>query len=179
MRRYGNVDRALTDDLIQETYVRLCKDDCKALRQFEHRHQNSIYGFIKVVAASVVMDHFRSYAAEKRSGEVASLSEDCVSVIPSRQEDLDHPLLMREISVQLERITENERDRSIFWLYYQQGYSANDISKIPGIHLSAKGVESCILRLTQALRREMNIQTVKKDQGDEGLLSQPPLGEVR
>jgi RNA polymerase sigma-70 factor (ECF subfamily) len=154
MRRYGESNPAVADDLIQECYLRLCKDECRALRQFEHRHEESIFGFVKVVAASVAMDHFRARNA-------------------------DAAILMKQISFRLERITENQRDRAIFWLYYQQGYTANDISKIPGIALSAKGVESCILRLTQALRREMNFQRVKSNAKDEGLLTSPPLGEVR
>jgi RNA polymerase sigma-70 factor (ECF subfamily) len=179
MRRYGESNPSVADDLIQECYLRLCKDECRALRQFEHRHEEAIFGYVKVVAASVAMDHFRARKAEKRSGEVAMLSDDLVSTVPSQQPDADAAILMKQISFRLERITENQRDRAIFWLYYQQGYTANDISKIPGISLSAKGVESCILRLTQALRREMNFQKVKSDAKDEGLLSSPPLGEVR
>jgi RNA polymerase sigma-70 factor, ECF subfamily len=179
MRRYGESSPALADDLIQECYLRLCKDECRALRQFEHRHEESIFGFVKVVAASVAMDHFRARKAEKRSGEVAPLSDDQVSGMPSPQPDADAAILMKQISLRLERITESQRDRAIFWLYYQQGHSASDISKIPGIALSAKGVESCILRLTQALRREMNFQRIKSDAKDEGVLSSPPLGEVK
>jgi RNA polymerase sigma-70 factor (ECF subfamily) len=44
------------------------------------------------------------------------------------------------------------RDRNLFWLYYRQGLTAEAISRIPAIGLSAKGAESAIGRLTRLLR---------------------------
>jgi len=48
--------------------------------------------------------------------------------------------------------TVSVRDRNLFWLYYRQGLTADAISRIPAIGLSAKGVESALLRLTRLLR---------------------------
>ena len=48
--------------------------------------------------------------------------------------------------------TVSARDRNLFWLYYRQGLTAEAISRIPAIGLSAKGVESALLRLTRLLR---------------------------
>jgi RNA polymerase sigma-70 factor (ECF subfamily) len=50
--------------------------------------------------------------------------------------------------------TESKRDRTIFWLYYRQGFSAREIAELPGLGLTQKGVESCIHRLTNMLRAE-------------------------
>jgi RNA polymerase sigma-70 factor (ECF subfamily) len=44
------------------------------------------------------------------------------------------------------------RDSAIFWLYYQQGWTAKDISELPYIDLQVKGVESALLRLTRIVR---------------------------
>jgi RNA polymerase sigma-70 factor (ECF subfamily) len=48
-----------------------------------------------------------------------------------------------------------ERDRALFWLYYLQGYTAEEIAGIPGVGLSAKGVESALRRVTVWLRNEV------------------------
>src|SRR5205807_605590 len=69
-RRCIPVSAALIDDLVQETYLRLCENQCRYLRTFESRHKEAIYGFIKVVAATVTMDYFRSQKARKRGNAV-------------------------------------------------------------------------------------------------------------
>jgi RNA polymerase sigma-70 factor (ECF subfamily) len=55
----------------------------------------------------------------------------------------------------VERITETERDKLVFLLYYRQGFTAKAIAELPGIQLSEKGVESCLLRLTRHLRQHI------------------------
>ena len=49
-----------------------------------------------------------------------------------------------------------ERDRAIFWLYYLQGLTAEEIAELPVAGLSAKGVESALRRVTSWLRKEID-----------------------
>lgn len=49
----------------------------------------------------------------------------------------------------------NERDRAVFWFYYRQGLTAEEIAALPTIGLSAKGVESALRRITTWLRKEL------------------------
>jgi DNA-directed RNA polymerase specialized sigma24 family protein len=48
-----------------------------------------------------------------------------------------------------------ERDRSLFWLYYLQGLTAEEIARQPSAGLTAKGVESALRRVTTWLRAEI------------------------
>jgi RNA polymerase sigma-70 factor (ECF subfamily) len=48
-----------------------------------------------------------------------------------------------------------ERDRALFWLYYRQGYTAEEIARISAAGLTAKGVESALRRVTAWLRDEV------------------------
>ena len=48
-----------------------------------------------------------------------------------------------------------ERDRTIFWLYYLQGLTAEEIAGLPASDLSAGGVESALRRITTWLRKEL------------------------
>src|SRR5690349_21281985 len=60
MRRWRKPCPFVVDDLVQETYLKLCANDFKCLREFVCEHESALYGFLKVVASHVVHDHFRS-----------------------------------------------------------------------------------------------------------------------
>jgi RNA polymerase sigma-70 factor, ECF subfamily len=147
--RYGASNASLVDDLVQDTYLRLCRDGCRALRNFQAQHDEAIFGYIKVIAASVALDHFRARTALKRGLETeeneAALD---ASVSPG---SIEQAALLNQLDERL-KATETERDCTVFWLYYRQGFTAKDIAAIAGLGLSAKGVESCIYRLTKSLR---------------------------
>ncbi len=83
-RHYGEPSRFQTDDLIQDTYLKLCEDDSRLLRSFRPRCEGSIYGFLKVVAANVVHDRFKSVRATKRG---AAQTEAIIENSPNRPEN--------------------------------------------------------------------------------------------
>jgi RNA polymerase sigma factor (sigma-70 family) len=180
IRRYGESNPSLADDLVQETFLRLCKDDSKALRQFEQRHEDAIFGYLKVVAASVTMDHFRSLGAQKRRGDRLAESEEAIDLHVSTPANAEQSLMLREIDQCIERVSDSKRDQTIFWLYYQQGFTAKDIAQLPNIGLTAKGIESCIYRLTKAVRQAVLVhQSTDKQQKSKGERPPSTLGEVR
>src|SRR6201996_5356 len=51
---------AIVDDLVQETFLRLCADDCRLLRNFVPREPDSIVGDLKVLAANVTHERLRN-----------------------------------------------------------------------------------------------------------------------
>jgi len=149
VRRHGAPSPALIDDLVQETYLRLCKDNCRTLREFRAQHDEAIFGYIKVIATSVALDHYRARATHKRRDEVEDDGTNLEASTSSAT--IEQTALLKELDRHLAS-TESQRDRTIFWLYYRQGYTAKDIAAMPNLGLTHKGVESCIYRLTQALR---------------------------
>jgi RNA polymerase sigma-70 factor, ECF subfamily len=175
VRRYDFSAHGIVDDLVQETFLRLCRDNCKALREFRHRHEAAIFGYVKVVAASVANDHFRQVNAQKRTGELAVDPEVLLTVAVDVGANAEDSLLLREVENCLESITENERDRKIFWRYYRQGLTSVEIAALPGVELSAKGVESCLLRLLKAIRLRMAPPATPP----EGFERPSALGEIR
>lgn len=150
LRRSGMHTVAAVDDLVQDTYLRLCRDNFRVLRDFEARHEEAIFGYLKVIAMSVALDYTRSRSTQKRGGEVAD--DDLLDRTGTSATSIEDAAALGEIERFLEE-TESERDRTIFWLYYRQGYTARDIAALPGLGLTQKGVESCVYRLTQALRK--------------------------
>jgi DNA-directed RNA polymerase specialized sigma24 family protein len=154
---------SLVDDMVQETYLRLCLNDFRALRHFVVRHENSVFGFLKVVASNTVRDHFRGVNSRKRGSGVTDILLDCGSLAQPTD-----PPLVAERRVLVQRVYDcleayvngpnSVRDRMIFWLYYKNGMTAKAISGIPSISLSVKGVESTIWRLVHLCRVKLNSQ---------------------
>jgi RNA polymerase sigma-70 factor (ECF subfamily) len=154
-QRYGEASRAVIEDLVQETYAKLCKDRCRALSDFDPRHEEAFYGMVKVTAANVARDYFRAFTARKRgSGKPqAEVPEELPS--SSQEAAIERSVLLAEIDKILSTITSSPRDREIFWLFYRHGFTANDIASIPTYGLTPKGVESLILRLRTQLRAKL------------------------
>src|SRR5438132_1314847 len=65
-QRWGSTSPALVDDLIQETYLKICADRKRLLNEFTPEHPEAFYGYLKVITANVVHDHFRGQHARKR-----------------------------------------------------------------------------------------------------------------
>ena len=161
--RYGDSSKQTVDDLIQETYLKLCADDFRILRGFEEQRPDAFIGYVKVMAANVARDHFKSSYTKKRgAGQVEQLEVDFVppagdDALGSAQ-SIERAVLIEEITRHLDLSVagpERERNSRIFWLHYRSGLSARAIADLPGISLTTKGVESIILRITKDLRGRM------------------------
>jgi RNA polymerase sigma-70 factor, ECF subfamily len=153
---------SLVDDLVHDTYMKLMANGLRALREFDFEHENAVFGFLKTVASNVVMDHFRNLYSKKRGSGLADLSLEEASVFaPASQgstRQVDREILLHEIDEVLKSQTSEPnfvRDYSIFWLYYQHGFTAKAISRLPSVQLTVKGVESTLLRLTKLVRARM------------------------
>jgi RNA polymerase sigma-70 factor (ECF subfamily) len=76
-RLRGEPSAPLLDDLVQDTYLKLCECNHRLLQSFEPQHEDSIYGFVKAVAANVVTDHFKSaYAARRGASQTKAMPEE-------------------------------------------------------------------------------------------------------
>ena len=177
--QWGEIPQQVVDDLVQDTYLKLCTNKCRQLLEFAARHPDAILGYVKTIAVNVAHDHFKSTHSQKRgSGEVIQVMEDAEpKAAPSQrggQEAMEREVLFKQIDECIESCLEGpdrDRDRTIFWLYYQQGMTARDIAALPTIGLSAKGIESVIGRVIRLLRERMvgmQIQIRSKAPGEEG-----------
>jgi RNA polymerase sigma-70 factor (ECF subfamily) len=147
------------DDLVQDTFVKLCDNNYKALRNFSFKDDHGFFGFLKVVASHVVEDYFRGSKSGKRGGGVEEEDIEEVRIAaplrPSSLQPAERAILMGQIERCLAKLASEPnfaRDHDIFWLYYRQGLTAKAISQLPGIRLGTKGVESTLLRLTRYVK---------------------------
>jgi RNA polymerase sigma-70 factor (ECF subfamily) len=155
--RWGPVTTAVVDDLVQETYVKLCIEEFRRLREFESRHENAIYGYLKSVAYTVTLDHFKVHYAVKRGARWRSSSDFESSLRGAGQESsVESKILLRELEEIAGHAAEGQGDRLVFDLYFRQGYTTRKIAKIPALGLSQKGVESCLRRLTERVKKKVS-----------------------
>ena len=105
--QWGGIPQQVVDDLVQETYLKLCANKCRLLRDFAVQHPEALPGYIKTIAVNVTHDHFKSLHSQKRgSGETAQFLEDVEP--PARSGDLggqaamEREVLLKEIDDCLE-----------------------------------------------------------------------------
>jgi RNA polymerase sigma-70 factor (ECF subfamily) len=170
-RRWGENAQAVVDDLVQETYLKLCSDQARILRDFRSSHPDAIFGFLKVVAANVANDHFKRLHTGKRGADVTGPWEHAERAAkaggPGDPASMERAMLIQEIDsyLHLEVSPETrERDCAIFSLYYRQGWTAKEIAALPSIGLSVKGVESILHRLMRLVRSHL-VEAGRKGSG--------------
>ena len=176
--RFGDSSNRTVDDLIQDTYLKLCAHHFRLLREFDHRHPNAFLGFLQVVARNVARDFFKRKRIET---DVEPLPEYHTPGLNLKSPD-DHLLVERKLLIQeVERHVDvcvkgpdQDRNRRIFWLRHQAGLSAAEIARLPGINLTHKGVESLNMRILHCVRERMAArkpeQPDTKPKPDEGIL---------
>jgi RNA polymerase sigma-70 factor (ECF subfamily) len=160
------------EDIVQEVFLKLCEHERRILRDFEPRGEDSFLGLLRTITGSVANDYFRRLNSTKRGGKVITMSlleEAAPSSAESRTQVVaqpagSSPVARMQQSTLLAQLDQKlreaplqiaERDRALFWLYYHQGYTAEEIAQISAAGLSTKGVESALRRVTVWLRNEV------------------------
>jgi RNA polymerase sigma-70 factor, ECF subfamily len=163
LRRWGELSTVLLDDLLQETYVALCANDYRLLRQFLERHPDSLEAMLRVVAANVTHDQIRARNSQKRGGDPNKAFADLQLEAATPDDEtrrIEREVQLDEIDRMLQRAPKpisSWRDRQIFWLHFRAGMSAQAISEQPFVQLTAKGVETSLYRTLEFVRKGFKI----------------------
>jgi len=159
---------ATVDDIAQEVFLKLCEQERRILRGFEPRGEDSFFGLLRTVTASVASDYFRRLHSTKRGGKAVTLqiaeedgplpAEAAHSGGAHSAGKMHRATLLAQLDERLRSAPEtvSERDRALFWLYYLQGFTAEEIARVSGAGLTAKGVESALRRVTAWLRGQVH-----------------------
>jgi RNA polymerase sigma-70 factor, ECF subfamily len=168
LRRSGEVSTVLVDDLVQDTYVALCANGYRLLREFVEQYPSSLTAMIRVVAANVTHDYIRSKNSRKRGGDLKQVSPDSLPLdrlyADDADEKVDRAIRLQEIDTMLRGLSQPAtagRDRTIFWLHFRFGMSAKAIAQITSFGLTPKGVESSIYRTIDLVRQAFGVAPAK------------------
>lgn len=153
-RQWTKTSASLVDDLVQETYLKLCTEEFRRLREFQTLYEDGVYGYLKTIAYRVTVDYFKAQKAMKRGGQALSDADfETVIRTTASETDIEDTILLREMEDLVNTVAVSDRDRLIFQYYYRQGFTAKAIAQLPGINLTEKGVESSLHRMTEQLRQ--------------------------
>jgi RNA polymerase sigma-70 factor (ECF subfamily) len=161
--KWGDFPHQVVDDLVQETYLKLCSDKCRLLLEFAVQHPEAAIGYMKTIAINVAHDYFKSLHSQKRgAGETDQFQEDAEPHAHGGDfgspDAMEREVLLKQIDDHLQSCAagpNQERDCLIFWFYYLQGMSARAIAALATIKLTAKGVEAVIFRLIRCVREQL------------------------
>ena len=172
---WGQPSRSLVQDLVQAIYLKLWEGGSRLLRDFAIQHPEAILSYLKRTAANATHDYFKHGNSQSSGGDnphvsTTDLEPEAGAEVDGGQERIAFGVLLNEIDDHLSRCLtgpDQERDRTIFWLYFRQGMSTREIASLPTIRLSAKGVGSVIERLKHAIREKiLGVGSDSEDQGD-------------
>jgi len=153
VRSTGAAQAGDVDDVVQECFVKLERTRGRTGGGTSgFRCPEAALAYLKVLAANTARDYVRKRSAEKRAAAQTAAIEDRLDEIAGPNEsNLDRQVLVRQIDGMLG----NAKQRTIFWLYYRQGFTAKEIAELPDIQLGAKGVESLLRRLALEIRKQL------------------------
>lgn len=166
--RYRNMQddaTGIVPDLAQEVYLRLVQHDGRMLRSFRGATEFSVMAFLAKISATVVQDHWRRGATDKRRGQVVSLDVAKTAEFGGRKSpdspEFDPKALSSILSwIDIERVIEGDPDQKnagrnalIFKLHYVDGFSSAEIANFPGFGLSKSGVETILGRLRKRIQQ--------------------------
>jgi RNA polymerase sigma-70 factor (ECF subfamily) len=148
-------DNASVDDLVQNTFLKICKDNFRGLRNFEFRHANALRGWLKVMAANVVEDYFRQQPI--MPDEDLEPIKDIIPTSVNVSELIHRREQIQKIEDCLQKMAgepDFARNYKTFWLYFRDGFTAKQISRLPDLGFNTvKAVESALLRMTKWVRQ--------------------------
>jgi RNA polymerase sigma-70 factor (ECF subfamily) len=173
----GDSSKQTVDDIIQDTYLKLCANGFRLLREFDHRHPNAFVGLLQAVATNLARDHFKK---RRKSEKVEPMPEGFVEpssdLSPGSAPMMERKLLIQEVGRQVDDCVkgpDQDRNRRVFWLRHHAGLTVAHIARLPGIGLTDSGVESLISRILKCLRERINAEKPKRPDtrnSDEGIL---------
>jgi RNA polymerase sigma-70 factor (ECF subfamily) len=170
---WGEHSRAIVEDLIQVTYLKLWQGGRGLLRDFAMQRPEAILGYLKKTAANATHDYFKHGHSQSSGGEnlhvsTSDFDAEAGKEIHGSSQQIALSVFLNEIDEHLKRCLtgpDQQRDYTIFWLYFRQGMSTKEIASLPTIGLSAKGVGSVIERLKHSIRDQ--ILGVRQDSCDD------------
>jgi RNA polymerase sigma-70 factor (ECF subfamily) len=160
---WGQLSPSAVEDIVQQTYLKLWEDNCRLLRDFALQYPDAILGYLKKTAVNMTHDYFKHLHTQSAGGEAphvstADVDPEAGAEIDGSHEKIAFQILLDQIDVHLKRALsgpDQERDRTIFWLYFRQGMSTREIAALPTIGLGTKGVGSVIERLKHCMREQI------------------------
>ncbi|MFY9225016.1 MAG: RNA polymerase sigma factor, partial [Blastocatellia bacterium] len=140
---------ALKEDLEQEVYLRLVKNDYQALKSYDGSN-NCFHSYLHKIATNVVLEYLRQHYAKKRQAKLISLT----TLLEENSKKQSNVYLIvnngfSELAYQITQLinkasgnNNSKRDKEIFFLHLFYGMASSEIAQSLNTNLSSSGVDS-------------------------------------
>ena len=162
-------------DLVQDVYLKLLQNDCKALRTFRGDSENSIYSYLAIISKNVVKNYIVKIRAKKRppidrsldnfiivneeNGEVYYCDKHKTAIFDTEQE-FKLKMLKEKIDICLKRIMtgrDKDRNKEIYQLHLYNGYTPKEIASYFNFGLSTRRIANIISDSRQKLIKSWSL----------------------
>jgi len=119
-RRSGHERSDLVNELSQDVYIRLFRDNAKALADLRMRHEGGLASLVQSVAHSVACDYFRERSAVKRGGLLRKVELDDPHSAEIEKKGLAEEIIQNILFSEVDRVlselvgSSRSQDRFIF-----------------------------------------------------------------
>ncbi len=162
-------------DLVQDVYLKILENDCKALKKFRGESENSIYSYLKMIAKNVVKNYITKMQAQKRPQIEISLDKSPMltdkngaidykdrnkSTIFDTEQEFKLTILKEEIEYRLAKILtgrNKKRNMLICQLHIYDGFSPNEITLFFDFGISTKHIANIISDSRQKLIKTLTL----------------------
>jgi DNA-directed RNA polymerase specialized sigma24 family protein len=161
----------MIEDVVNETYCRLFRQDCQALRAFKCRYENSIFAYLRTISLNMVSNQVRAHLSSHAFGQMQSLDGmkesdngdfndnawDASGLAVAGSESAEGKALEQLVRASFRfafRDAKVNRNFLIFKLHFLCGYHGHELARIKGLGLSERGINAAADRMRQWLRDE-------------------------
>ncbi len=146
--QWGYSSREVIEEIIGEININFVADAHRLSKAIPINEKPGFF-YIRTVLDLIVKDYLKRRNEGNPINKLDSKSKPDIGFSLSK----GHPLT-EKISQTLQQIA-SEREQRIFWLYYGQGFTAQEIADLPEINLGPKGVQSLLLRVTREVESRL------------------------
>lgn len=154
-------------ELVQEVYVRLLANGCRALQAWRGESEQSLLSYLATIVHAVACDGVKRSRSRKRAASLVSLDARGLDDEAALSASLPAPAAsspdyalaerlaperLRQLLAVVERGPQARRNCLIFMLHVIDGLTASEIAHLPGLDMSLANVESTLRRTKERLR---------------------------
>lgn len=169
--KFRNFDEGIhyPEDLAQDVYKLLVKNNCHALRTFKGEYNGSIYKFIETISARIILRKIEEANAQKRiPQDVQAFLDSPIKngkeinrtkigdIIPDHRTLSDSNEILEEIIYCIKKVSRKRQQtylyRLIFQYYLFDDLRPGAIAKKPNIDRSWKRIENIISEMKRDVR---------------------------
>ncbi len=166
---YSEQMRDMADDVVNEVFYRLFRNECRVLANADLRYESSIFAYLRSMCRNMVRNYVRDYFSRDplahtytpTSWKEEETSGTLVEQMPAEEKSQQEEFISEACSYaadlwrrQASFAGNMDRNLIIFKLHFVYGYHYDEIARIKGLGLGESGVGNTIARLKHRFQNE-------------------------